>query len=396
MEFERLKTNHAQALARWEGMRDQAKLEILSKADLIGCTTNGAAKLTSLLQSVAPKVLLVEEAGQVLEAHILASLVPSIEQMILIGDPKQLRPTIANYYLSMENKRTGSTYRFDQSLMERLSTMGLRMSRLDVQRRMRPSIAHLIRSTLYPHLEDNALVHDYPHVRGMAENVFFFDHRHAEEGGGDESVSKSNSFEVLMIRDLVMHFLRQGIYTQQGDIVVLCAYLGQLQKIRAALAKEVTTVIDERDAVQLVDHEEHEEQEFTLNNGSRTAESVQVSKQVLLRTVDNFQGEEGTIVILSLVRNSGMGQSPTKGGIGFLKSENRSNVALSRAKHGLYILGNSEDLSSQSGMWQKVVQELKARDCLGPKIPLACNRHPDTIISIDTPGQIATYAPDGV
>ncbi|KAG8982644.1 hypothetical protein FRB94_006469, partial [Tulasnella sp. JGI-2019a] len=337
MEFERLKTNHAQALARWEGMRDQAKLEILSKADLIGCTTNGAAKLTSLLQSVAPKVLLVEEAGQVLEAHILASLVPSIEQMILIGDPKQLRPTIANYCtfrgdlslkyvlnlrytdLSMENKRTGSTYRFDQSLMERLSTMGLRMSRLDVQRRMRPSIAHLIRSTLYPHLEDNALVHDYPHVRGMAENVFFFDHRHAEEGGGDESVSKSNSFEVLMIRDLVMHFLRQGIYTQQGDIVVLCAYLGQLQKIRAALAKEVTTVIDERDAVQLVDHEEHEEQEFTLNNGSRTAESVQVSKQVLLRTVDNFQGEEGTIVILSLVRNSGMGQSPTKGGIGFLK-----------------------------------------------------------------------------
>lgn len=41
--------------------------------------------------------MLVEEAGQVLEAHVLGSLVPSVEHIILIGDPLQLRPTIANY-----------------------------------------------------------------------------------------------------------------------------------------------------------------------------------------------------------------------------------------------------------------------------------------------------------
>ena len=40
---------------------------------------------------------LVEEAGQVLEAHILGTLVPSIEHLILIGDPLQLRPTLNNY-----------------------------------------------------------------------------------------------------------------------------------------------------------------------------------------------------------------------------------------------------------------------------------------------------------
>lgn len=75
----------------------------------------GAAKLANLLKSVGPKVLLVEEAGQVLEAHVLSSkycyylhteypadmhalgLVPSIEHLILIGDPLQLRPTIENY-----------------------------------------------------------------------------------------------------------------------------------------------------------------------------------------------------------------------------------------------------------------------------------------------------------
>ncbi|KAG8869904.1 hypothetical protein FRB97_000632 [Tulasnella sp. 331] len=234
--------------------------------------------------------------------------------------------------LSMDNKRTGQIYRFDQSLMERLSEMGLRMSRLDVQRRMRPAISHLI---------------------------------------------------------------RQGTYSQSGDIVVLCAYLGQLQKIRLALAKEVTTVIDDRDAAQLVDHEEQENQATVADTMSKgSVEQVDVSKRVLLRTVDNFQGEEGTIVILSLVRNSGTAQTAHRGGIGFLKSNNRANVALSRARHGLYILGNAEDLSSRSGMWKKVVQELTERDCIGPSFSIACNRHQDTVRRIDRPGQLAFYAPD--
>lgn len=41
--------------------------------------------------------MLVEEAGQVLEAHILGSLVPSVQHLIMIGDPQQLRPTLNNY-----------------------------------------------------------------------------------------------------------------------------------------------------------------------------------------------------------------------------------------------------------------------------------------------------------
>ena len=50
-----------------------------------------------VFQNLRPAVLLVEEAGQVLEAHILGSLVPSIEHLIMIGDPLQLRPTINNF-----------------------------------------------------------------------------------------------------------------------------------------------------------------------------------------------------------------------------------------------------------------------------------------------------------
>ncbi len=51
-----------------------------------------------------------------------------------------------------------------------------------------------------------------------------------------------------MIRDLVLYFLKQGEYNGEGDIAVLCAYLGQLQKVRAALRDlKIAVSVDERD-----------------------------------------------------------------------------------------------------------------------------------------------------
>jgi hypothetical protein len=73
---------------------------------------------------------------------------------------------------------------------------------------------------------------------------------------------KINRNKVKMIVDLVMYFLRQGEYSGQGDIAVLCAYLGQLQKVRAELRSlKVTVAVDERDEDQLVKQglqEDHE------------------------------------------------------------------------------------------------------------------------------------------
>lgn len=109
--------------------------------------------------------MLVEEAGQVLEAHILGSLVPSVQHLIMIGDPQQLRPTLNNYCkwlyirvlqserpdiwsieaLSMDHRSGSLVYKFDMSLMERLSSSGFPMSQIDVQRRMRPTISELVR-----------------------------------------------------------------------------------------------------------------------------------------------------------------------------------------------------------------------------------------------------------
>ncbi|KAG8761161.1 hypothetical protein FRC11_014303 [Ceratobasidium sp. 423] len=301
-DFENFRRTHEEVSGQHKEITDQIKVQILARADIVGCTTTGAARLVSLLSGMGPKVMIVEEAGQVLEAHILASLVGTVEHVILIGDPLQLRPNINSYKLSIENPKTGKIYRFDQSLMERLTSSGFPMSQIDVQRRMRPEISSLIRNTLYPNLKDNERVLNYPNVRGMYKNMYFVSHSHQEVGGGEDTVSKHNPFEasihrIDMIHDLVLHLLKQGCYNKPGNIVILAAYLGQIPKLRKKLQDIVTIVIDERDAELLEQHGMDEE--------AATVQRVPLSKQVIIRTLDNFQGEEGEVIILSLVRNSG-------------------------------------------------------------------------------------------
>ncbi|KAF8668071.1 P-loop containing nucleoside triphosphate hydrolase protein [Rhizoctonia solani] len=362
-DFEEFRGSHESASGQHKEITEQLKAEILSRSQIVGCTTTGAAKLISMLSGMGPKVMIVEEAGQVLESHILASLVGSVEHVILIGDPLQLRPNINSYKLATDNPKTGKIYKFDQSLMERLSSSGFPMSQIDVQRRMRPEISSLIRNTLYPNLKDNDRVLSYPNVD--------------------------------MIYDLVLHLLKQGCYNKPGNIVILAAYLGQIPKLRKKLEEIVTIVIDERDAELLEQHTMDQEE-------TGIVKEVQLSKQVIIRTLDNFQGEEGEVIILSLIRNSGTpfdkessslehvkGRAP----IGFLKSLNRTNVGLSRAKHGLYIFGNAPELAQGSQMWSDVLKELNSSDCLGSKLPIACHRHPDYVQWIDSPGMIPIVSP---
>lgn len=67
-------------------MFKESDIALLKSKRIIGCTTTGAAKFTEALKVVSPDVLLVEEAGEILESHVITALGPSTKQMILIGD----------------------------------------------------------------------------------------------------------------------------------------------------------------------------------------------------------------------------------------------------------------------------------------------------------------------
>ena len=77
---------------------DEECRKVLLKDDVIGMTTNGVAKFQSLIKSIDPIIIICEEAGEILEAHILSALTPSTQHLILIGDHNQLRPNIATYF----------------------------------------------------------------------------------------------------------------------------------------------------------------------------------------------------------------------------------------------------------------------------------------------------------
>ncbi|GES93124.1 P-loop containing nucleoside triphosphate hydrolase protein [Rhizophagus clarus] len=402
-ELSELQEKHENKIKEMNEIYDEARRQVLLGSDVVGMTTNGAAKFQKLIRSIGPRIIICEEAGEVLEAHILSALTPSTQHLILIGDHKQLRPHIATYSLSMDSS-TGKNYQLDKSLFERLvygdKAVKIEKIRLLTQRRMRKEISDLIRynDKLYPNLIDGDNTTKYEDVRGAQHNVYFIDHSNPEDNSGGEYAIKShvNRYEVKMVVEMVKYFVRNG-YTKPDDIAVLTPYLGQMIKIRDALAKSFVVVIDERDALNITEMEEQQEQGETNNNNIETisvASKKSLNQQVTLRTVDNFQGEEANIIIVSLVRN--FSKSGGHESIGFLKSLNRSNVLLSRARKGMYLIGNSELMAMKSqDLWTPVINILRERNQVGFGMPIVCNKHPNYKNTIVDPDQFEQVSPDG-
>ncbi len=391
--------------------RREVDLRCLMGADIVGVTTTGLARNLKLLKHLRSKVLVCEEAGEVLEAHMLTSLLPSVEHVILIGDHQQLRPQVQNYDLRSDNPR-GRQYSFDMSLFERLVSPPnaeeprLPFSQLATQRRMHPSISALIRTPLYPALKDGPNVPGYPPVPGMAQRLFWMQHQHLEHGASESdradptSTSRTNAFEVEMTAALVSHLFKQGVYSD-GDIAVLTPYLGQMMLLQRRFSSMYEITLNDRD---LADLEAAADLDASANDESPEAAAqapvalgstrvpapakAVLGKSVRIATVDNFQGEEAKVVVVSLVRSN------TQGRCGFLSTSNRINVLLSRAKHGMFIIGNS-DTCSRVPMWQEVIAMLQSGGNLGPALTLRCNRHPERTFEASNPDHFSIFAPDG-
>ncbi|KAK8236036.1 putative NF-X1 finger and helicase domain protein [Phyllosticta capitalensis] len=365
--------------------RMETDLRCLQQAHVVGVTTSGMARNMELLRRVGNKVLVCEEAGQVLESHLLTALLPSVEHAILIGDHLQLRPQINRYELQQQS-RQGEPYSLDVSLLERLvqppleSAIKLPFVTLETQRRMHPSISQLVRDTLYPNLKDEPRTAEYPQVSGMKRRLFWLDHSHPEDGSGEEeTTSRSNNFEVEMVSALVSHLIRQGVYGAQ-DIAVITPYLGQLFKLRSRLGRTFELVVNERDLASL-------ENEGLVSEDQPAAKAAALNT-LKVATIDNFQGEEAKVVVISLVRSN------KENKCGFLRTPNRINVLLSRAQHGMYVVGNART-SRGVKMWADILGILETNGNIGPELELQCSRHLETPITVSNPDDFPRFSPEG-
>ncbi|CAZ82087.1 unnamed protein product [Tuber melanosporum] len=352
---------HIECSAYLSKQYQEQERRCLLASSVIGVTTTGFASRSELIRSLTSKVLICEEAAEVLEAHILSALLPTLEHTILIGDHQQLRPQIMNHDFSVENPRGGAKYGLDTSLFERTAEherYGGRkfpIAELETQRRMHPSISALIRNTLYPKLQDHFTTLNNPPVPGLAKRLFWMDHRHPEAGADKTELiqtSHANDFEVDMVVGLVRHLSRQGVY-KSGDIAVLTPYLRQMFNLRKKLGSKGDLL-----------------------------------SEVRIATVDNFQGEEAKVVIISLVRSNDAGRC------GFLRTSNRINVLLSRAQHGMYIFGNAATCNGVK-MWSDVIGMLEQEGSIDETLALCCPRHPDTPIKVKTPEEFHIFSPEG-
>ncbi|XP_057868055.2 uncharacterized protein LOC131075241 isoform X1 [Cryptomeria japonica] len=344
VEFQRITEAYKNVCSQLQQLDDEISLHILRKANVIGMTTTAAAKNYDILQGLRAEIVIIEEAAEVLEASILPCIGSFTKHLILLGDHLQLRPSVAEYELATKHK-------LEISLFERLIKGGVEHVALRCQRRMRPSISELI-SDIYPSLKDHDSVQNFENIKGIQNNVFFLDHK-AMESETSEASSKVNVKEAWLIVEFCLYLLRQGY--ENSDITILTMYKGQMSEIQKNLKDRILS----RTKIERMDPE-------TL-------------KTPRVCSVDNYQGEECKIIILSLVRSNKMyGVGGSKGNIGFLKVSNRVCVALSRAKMGLYIFGNAELLASKSDLWESVIQKLGSAKSIGPALSLACQNHPQT------------------
>lgn len=254
---------------------------------------------------------------------------------------------------------------------------------------MHPSKTQLVRRTQYPRLQDDPSVGLHPEIVGMRRRLFWIHHEKPEDSrnGQEWNSSRSNAYEVEMVACLVKHLASQGVYSPT-DIAVITPYLGQLRCLRNKFAKSHTILLNERDVAEL----ENDELQVDTNAGHANVPEPAHTKATLnqairLATVDNFQGEEAKVIIVSLVRSN------PDGSVGFLKTPNRINVLLSRAQHGMYIIGNSETACSVP-MWQEVVQIFRDGCNIDTALELCCPRHPLTPITVEAPEDFARLAPE--
>jgi len=297
-----------------------AEREILNNADVICCTCVGAGD--PRLAKMKFRTVLIDESTQSAEPECMIPLVLGCKQVVLVGDHQQLGPVIMN--------KKAAKAGLNQSLFERLVVLGLAPIRLNVQYRMHPCLSLFPSNMFYEGSLQNGVTmqqrlrRDVDFPWPVAETPMMFWSNLGNEEISASGTSYLNRTEASNVEKIVTRFFKAGVQPQ--DIGVITPYEGQRSYVVSSMQ----------------------------NTGTFKKENY---KEIEVASVDAFQGREKDFIVLSCVRSN------DHQGIGFLSDPRRLNVALTRAKYGLVILGNPKVLSKHP-LWHYLLQHFKERNCL--------------------------------
>ncbi|KAJ2735917.1 ATP-dependent RNA helicase [Coemansia sp. BCRC 34962] len=300
---------------RYRRLRQLSEVEVLKHADVILCTCVGAGD--KRLARFQFHTVLVDESTQSSEPECLIPLVMGARQVVLIGDHQQLGPVIVS--------KTAAAAGLSQSLFERLVFLGLRPHRLVVQYRMHPCLSEFPSNFFY----EGSLQNGVTAQERTRSDIGFPWPNPAKPmmllacNGIEEIASNGTSYinrmEASACEKIVTRMLKSNLLPDQ--IGVITPYEGQRSWIVHHMAQAGSLASD-------------------------TYKAVEVA------SVDAFQGREKDYIIVSCVRNN------EHQGIGFLSDPRRLNVALTRAKYGIIVLGSPKVLS-RNPLWHELLSYYK-------------------------------------
>ena len=281
--------------------------EIFQEARVIACTLTGAAN--RVLEGMKFNTLFIDEAAQALEA---ACWIPirKVSRVIFAGDHQQLPPTVK----SIAALKAG----LGKTLMERIvENKPEIVTLLQVQYRMNDQIMQFSSREFYdgklqtaPEIKYRGIL-DYDNPMSWYNTDDLPDEIESKEEFVGESFGRINKAEAeLTLQHLELYYGRIGkqrILDERIDVGIISPYRAQVQLLRRMIKK--------REFFKPYRH------------------------LISVNTVDGFQGQERDVIILSLVRSNDEGQ------IGFLRDLRRMNVAITRARMKLIILGSVDTLT---------------------------------------------------
>ena len=289
----------------------QMRDDILDRAQVLCCTCIGVGH--QLLDGRRFSRVLLDEATQATEPASLVPLVRGARQIVLVGDHRQLPPTVIS--------RRAENGGLRRSLFERLVAMGIEPMLLDTQYRMHPAISDFPNRTFYEgRLVDGITAAERPNPAGLLWNDWEVPMAFLPVNGDEllspDGASKENPAEAGWVTKILENLLQAGDL-EEADIGIITPYAGQVRAIRDALPER--------------------------------NDSVEV------HTVDGYQGREKEVIIFSCVRSN------SDGTVGFLSDERRLNVALTRAKRGLIVIGDPDTLRNDE-TWASWLDYIRGRN----------------------------------
>ncbi len=282
-------------LKKWaKEMQNRLLSNILGKCQVIATTLIGVSH--SYLEGIRFETVIIDEASQCMEPECWNAILRA-NRVIFAGDHHQLPPTVK----SNEANEMGLSVTLLDRMTEHIKYQFL----LKTQYRMNDAILKFSNDKFYKGLLESALANKDHRLESDDEPVIFID----TSGCGYEEVfdpktrSLYNEGEYFILRE---HVLKNQAMYSGIEIGIICPYAEQVRYIRGQVA---------------------EDKELASFN-------------IEINSIDGFQGQEKDLIIITLTRSNEMGI------IGFLSDYRRLNVAMTRARKKLVIIGDGATLCS--------------------------------------------------